>query len=49
VEILGRLQWDGVVLFFFEVKAVAVKEGFNSARSMEEAKAPVLNTSFYRP
>jgi hypothetical protein len=49
VEILGRLQWDGVVLFFFEVKAVAVKEGLNSARSTEEAKVPLWKAPFYRP
>lgn len=33
---------------FFEVKAVAVKEGLNSGRSTEEAIAPVLEAPFYR-
>jgi hypothetical protein len=31
------------------VKAVAVKEGLNSARSTEEAKVPLWKAPFYRP
>jgi hypothetical protein len=38
-----------VVLFFFEVKAVAVKEGLNSARLKEEAEVLFLKAPFYRP